>query len=225
MEIRDRIVELRRVKASELLANPHNWREHPEPQRDALRGVLAEIGYANALLARELDDGRLELIDGHLRAEETPDMEVPVLILDVDEEEAAKLLAVIDPLTELAEANEGELRKLLEGTHAEDASFREYLEQLARSLPDEDATDVDEAAGKAAEGMNLRPHEHYDYVVVLARTTQEWNRLAEALGLEKIKLNERGKVGYGRGYAAAKLLELLKPAEAPKKPRRGRKKK
>ncbi len=67
MRIRDRIRELRRVRASELRPNPRNWRTHPQTQRDALCGVLAEIGYADALLARELTDGSLELIDGHLR--------------------------------------------------------------------------------------------------------------------------------------------------------------
>ena len=79
MRIRDRVKELRRVKASELLPNPKNWRVHPPAQADAMRGVLAEIGYADALLVRETSDG-LMLIDGHLRAEVTPDMEVPVLV-------------------------------------------------------------------------------------------------------------------------------------------------
>jgi len=53
MKIRDRIKELRRVKASELAPNPKNWRTHPQEQQDALRGVLAEIGYADALIAAE----------------------------------------------------------------------------------------------------------------------------------------------------------------------------
>jgi hypothetical protein len=60
--------------------------------------VLAEVGYADALLVRELGDGTLELIDGHLRAETTPDAEVPVLIVDLDDAEAAKVLALHDPL-------------------------------------------------------------------------------------------------------------------------------
>src|SRR5687767_5327024 len=98
MHIRDRVKELRRVRASELRPSPKDWRSQPVGQRDALRGVLAEIGYADALLARELPDGTLELVDGHLRAETTPDALVPVLILDVDEAEAAKLLATLDPL-------------------------------------------------------------------------------------------------------------------------------
>jgi len=36
-----------------------------------MRAILTEIGYAGAALARELPDGSLELIDGHLRSEET----------------------------------------------------------------------------------------------------------------------------------------------------------
>jgi len=91
MQIRDRIKELRRVKAATLRPHPRNWRPHPPAPRDALRGMLAEIGYADALLARELPDGSLELIDGHLRAETTPESDVPVLVLDLEPSEADKL--------------------------------------------------------------------------------------------------------------------------------------
>jgi hypothetical protein len=86
VEIKDRIKELRRVEARQLLPNPKNWRRHPKEQFAALKGLLHEIGYAGALLARELPDGRLMLIDGHLRAETTPRSKVPVLVLDVTEE-------------------------------------------------------------------------------------------------------------------------------------------
>lgn len=55
--IRDRIVELRRVKASDILPNPSNYRTHPETQRAALRGILGEVGIADALLARETPEG------------------------------------------------------------------------------------------------------------------------------------------------------------------------
>lgn len=131
MKIRDRIKELRRVKASELRPNPKNWRTHPESQQDALRGVLAEIGYADACLARELEDGSLELVDGHLRAETTPDTEVPVLVLDLDEAEAAKLLTVLDPLAGMAEANEQALGELLAEIETESEGLQAMLEGLA----------------------------------------------------------------------------------------------
>src|SRR5512144_3281681 len=102
MQIRDRIKELRRVRASELRPNARNWRTHPAAQRDALRGALAEVGYADALLAREREDGSLELVDGHLRAETTPEAIVPVLVLDVTAEEADKILLTLDPLAAAA---------------------------------------------------------------------------------------------------------------------------
>ena|SRR5258705_2413805 len=73
MRIRDRIREPRRVPAGELLPHAKNWRRHPPAQAAALRGLLKELGYAAALIARETAEGKLELIDGHLRAETTPD--------------------------------------------------------------------------------------------------------------------------------------------------------
>ena len=83
--IRDRIKELRRVRAGDLRASPKNWRTHPQRQIAALQGALREIGYADALLAREFPDGSLELIDGHARRSLDPDQVVPVLVTDLDE--------------------------------------------------------------------------------------------------------------------------------------------
>ena len=82
--VRDRITELRRVRAGDLIPNEKNFRRHTDQQRAALRGVLSEVGYASALIAYDRD-GELVLIDGHLRAEDNPEQEVPVLILDVTE--------------------------------------------------------------------------------------------------------------------------------------------
>jgi DNA modification methylase len=113
LNIRNRVRELRTVKAAELTPNPRNWRTHPKAQQDALKGILAEVGYADALLARELEDGTLMLVDGHLRAETTPEQEVPVLVLDIDEAEADKLLLSLDPLAALAETNAQALDTLL----------------------------------------------------------------------------------------------------------------
>ena len=114
MLVRDRIQGFCRVPASRLEPHPRNWRLHPAPQRSALAAVLQEIGYAGALIARELPDGRLQLIDGHLRAETTPEQEVPVLVVDLSDDEALKLLAVFDPLSDLAEPNIPVLRAIVD---------------------------------------------------------------------------------------------------------------
>ena len=145
MKIRDRIKELRRVKAAELRPHPKNWRTHPKAQQDALRGVLAEVGYADALLAREMPDGSLELIDGHLRAETTPEQEVPVLIVDLNDDEAAKLLAVHDPLAAMAETDRDVLADLLAEVDSDNEAIQNLLGDMlaAPAFPFNEQTNGD----------------------------------------------------------------------------------
>jgi ParB-like chromosome segregation protein Spo0J len=131
MQIRDRIKELRRVPASELKPNPKNWRKHPAAQANALRGVLAEVGIADAVIARELEDGTLLLLDGHLRAETMGQTIVPVLILDVDEAEGDKILATLDPLAAMAEADAIKLDAILREVDTGSAEVQEMLAKIA----------------------------------------------------------------------------------------------
>ncbi|MDZ4780092.1 MAG: ParB/RepB/Spo0J family partition protein [Planctomycetia bacterium] len=149
--LRDRIKELRRVRASALQPHPLNWRTHPPEQREALEAVLREIGFASALIARELPDGQLQLIDGHLRAETSPDAEVPVLVLDVDEAEAEQLLATLDPLAAMAKSDAQSVATLHERVRTNEAAVARLLDDirlqaeavqrnLARSTADKDAT-------------------------------------------------------------------------------------
>ena len=114
MTIRNRIKGHRRVRAGDLVPHELNFRLHPELQRAALQALYREVGFARSLLAYELPDGRLKLIDGHLRRDIDPDMEVEVEVLDVNDEEARTLLLSIDPLAALAEAQEQIRDRLME---------------------------------------------------------------------------------------------------------------
>ena len=150
MEIRDRIVELRRVKASELTPNPRNWRTHPRAQRKAMQAILEEVGYAGALLARETPAG-LELIDGHLRSAITPEETVPVLVLDVTEAEANKILATYDPIAAMAGAEGEKLKAVLDDIDTGSAALQKMLEDLA------DEHGRLEQRGRRAEAHRRRP--------------------------------------------------------------------
>jgi hypothetical protein len=75
--------------------------------------LLTEIGYAVALLARELPEGKLMLIDGHLRTQTTPNAMIPVLMLDVTEDEADKILLTYDPVSAMAQADKAAMEMLL----------------------------------------------------------------------------------------------------------------
>jgi len=138
--IRDRVVELRRVRAAELLRNPRNWRRHPDAQKSALQGALSEIGFAGAVLARETESGELLILDGHLRADVSGELEIPVLVLDLSESEGDKLLATYDPLSAMAEADADALRELLEQVEVGNQDLADMLTGLAEDagvIPDD----------------------------------------------------------------------------------------
>lgn len=216
MQIRNRIRELRHVRAADLRPNPNNWRTHSIEQRNALRGVLAEIGYADALIARETEDGGLELIDGHLRAETTPDQIVPVLVLDVTAEEADQLLATLDPLAGMAGKNDAALGKLLEQVDFRSDAVKDMLRGLVTSA-DEDPEDEVGEKPEIARQLEISPElfERQDYLVIAFDNQWDWQVVCERLGVETVanavvdpKSTIRQK-GLGRVVPAKRLLKEL----------------
>lgn len=165
MQIRDRVRELRRVRAAALRPHPRNWRIHPATQRAALRAVLDEIGYADALVARECDDGSLELIDGHLRAETTPDSEVPVLVVDLSAAEADALLAVHDTLVGMAEENKSVRDELFQMIESRTLGMQALVNEM---LSGEQPPQGNDAGGVAPEVVEL-----YQVVVECADEAQQ----------------------------------------------------
>jgi len=125
-----RLKEMRWIKASDLKANPRNWRQHPQMQRTVLQGLLDEVGFADVLLAYE-DGDDVTLVDGHLRMDVMGDEVVPVGILDVTATEADKILATLDPLAGLAITDEATLRGILDGL---DFNTQEITDMLAEIL-------------------------------------------------------------------------------------------
>ena len=116
---RDRVVGLEYRKPGEIADHPYQWRTHPREQAAALRGVLDEVGIAGALLVYR-SGGELVAIDGHLRKGLDPNVDWPCLVLDVTDEEAAKLLATHDPLAAMAGADAEAVGKLLAQVETED---------------------------------------------------------------------------------------------------------
>jgi hypothetical protein len=129
-KFRSRVKELRHVPAKHLKANPKNWRTHDSIQQDAFNAVLEQVGFAGAVIAYENDDDELVIIDGHMRTEHADIEKVPVLILDVSEEEADLLLATYDPIGTMAESDAERLGELLQGVSASEASLVTLLEDI-----------------------------------------------------------------------------------------------
>ncbi len=143
--VRNRIREHRQVRAGDLHPHPRNWRQHPDDQRDLLRALYTEVGFARSLLAYERDDGQLQLIDGHLRRELTPDALVTVEVLDVNEQEAAKLLLSLDPLAQLVVPDADTFAGLLTSVATENADLKAFWQGLSdhpAKLPEPEPTEV-----------------------------------------------------------------------------------
>ncbi|MCS6851769.1 MAG: hypothetical protein NZ700_11445 [Gemmataceae bacterium] len=142
--IRNRIAEHVTVRAGDLVPHPLNYRRHPPAQRAALAASYEEVGFARSLLGYRLADGRIQLIDGHLRRDFDPEMLVTVEVLDVSEEEARQLLLTLDPLAALADHDAEVLAQLTRLTASDQAalqglwrSLTEAEERSAAALPPE----------------------------------------------------------------------------------------
>ena len=162
-------------------------------------------------MARELPDGALELIDGHLRAETTPDQIVPVLVLDVTEEEADQLLATLDPLAGMAGQDKRALAELLGGVEFRNDAVTKMLKQLSKEI---------EASArqqrKAAE-LEISPElfERHDYLVVVFEDEMDWQVACERLGVQTVqnavidRTSTIRQKGLGRVVSAKTLLREL----------------
>ena len=132
-KLKNRIKEMRSVKASQLRDNHKNWRLHPNEQRDALSNILTEIGIVDVLIAREDDDGSLVLIDGHLRKELIGEEDINVIILDIDEKESDIILATLDPLSAMAEADKNALKDLIDEIQIDNEDIEILLSDIEDS--------------------------------------------------------------------------------------------
>lgn len=132
-------LRLEYIDVDQLAENPRNWRTHDDAQLDALKGAISEVGWSGALLYNERTE---RLIDGHARKKISKGL-VPVLIGDWSEEDEKKILATLDPLGALAEANKDALGKLLHDLETDSDALQEMLDGLAA----ENGTDHTEAVG------------------------------------------------------------------------------
>ena len=130
-DYRNRIVAHGEESPTALVANPANWRTHPKAQAEALAAVLDEVGWVQSVVVNRRTD---RLIDGHLRvvvAEQRGVEKLPVVYVDLDEDEEKMILASLDPLASMAGVDGEKLKALLDEIEAEQPALRDMLAELA----------------------------------------------------------------------------------------------
>ena len=129
---RNRITGHGEEAPDQLLANPRNWRKHPKAQRDALAAVLDRVGWVQDVIVNRTTG---HLVDGHARldlARQRGEASIPVVYVELDEAEEALVLATLDPLAAMAEADTDALADLLASVTSEDAALTSMLQELER---------------------------------------------------------------------------------------------
>jgi hypothetical protein len=168
MSLRNRIKRHARVRAGDLVPHELNPRIHRDVQREALTAIYAEVGFARSLLAYELPDGRLKLIDGHLRADMTPDEIVEVEVLDVTDAEARALLLSLDPLAQLADYD----AKILDQLRKSTTTTSEALTNLWNLVGDA-AAEADAALAKSRKEPGQEPAVVEQYLILVECATEK----------------------------------------------------
>jgi DNA modification methylase len=163
-EWRNRIVGHSDVPPTDLVPNPRNWRTHPEEQRRALSGALAEVGWVAEVIVNRAS-GRV--VDGHLRVDlalARREFSVPVTYVELSDDEERVVLASLDPIGAMADAEALALESLLADLEPADADLRRFLGELAGAhdieLLHRGLVDPDDVAELPAEAT-VRPGDMY----------------------------------------------------------------
>jgi hypothetical protein len=128
---RNRITGHGEEAPDQLLANPRNWRIHPKAQQDALAGVLDQVGWVQDVIVNQQTG---HVVDGHARvaiAISRNETTVPVVYVDLSEDEEALILATLDPLSAMAATDREQLSELLAEISTGDAAVQAMLTELA----------------------------------------------------------------------------------------------
>lgn len=132
---RNRVKELREVRAGDLMDHEGNWHVHPAFQTDATEGSLEEHGIVDVLIAYESKrHGGLKLVDGHDRKGIEPDQVWPVIILDIDDDEAETILGTHDIIGKMGQVDALKLEALLSKAKPSSKKMQDAIERMRNQI-------------------------------------------------------------------------------------------
>lgn len=126
----NRIVGYSEESPDQLLANPQNWRIHSKNQQIAMAGVLDDIGFIAPVIVNRSTG---HLVDGHLRVSLALRHEIPmipVVYVDITEQEEKEALATFDPITNMASSDMAMLEGLIKDLDSVNDTARLLLGEI-----------------------------------------------------------------------------------------------
>ena len=206
------------VDPATLKPNPVNPNRHSAHQIQLLASIIQEQGWRGPITVSKRSG---LIVRGHGRLEAALLMgseKVPVDFQDYasEAEELADLLAD-NRLSELAELDEDDLKRVIESIRESDPSFDVELtgfmdDEIARLYDEKPEDDVE-----TVPRMEIQAFEHHDYLVFMFHDLRDWMLALQLLGVREVDFSitrKTKKIGLGRVLHGKRLLELARKAAA-----------
>ena len=147
----NRIIGHGEEAVDQLLANPLNFRLHPDNQQQALAGAIDDIGFIRSVTVNQRT-GRV--VDGHLRvtlAARSGVETLPAEYVDLDEAEEAQALLSLDPIAAMAASDKAKLDELMRAVQSDDERVQAMISEIAEHNGMFDLPSLDELGDKYGE--------------------------------------------------------------------------
>jgi len=132
--LNNRIIGHGEEQVDQLLANPLNFRLHPDNQQQALAGAIDDIGFIRSVTVNQRT-GRV--VDGHLRvtlAARSGVESLPVEYVDLSEAEEAQALLSLDPIAAMAASDKAKLEELMASVQSDDERVQAMMAEMGEKL-------------------------------------------------------------------------------------------
>jgi len=177
-KIKNRIIGSGEEQLDQIMFNPRNWRIHPLSQQDALKGVLEEVGWVQQVIVNKRTGN---LIDGHLRcqlAAREGATTIPVVYVDVSEEEEALVLATLDPIAAMAATDKQKLEEILSSIESENEQVNRLIDDIREREEMVDNLGVPKDAKPNPRNLPI------DVIFTMENYTSQWTPMAYYSGLK-----------------------------------------
>ena len=217
-DVRDAFNNMRLVFMDPHTLTPHpdNPKKHTTEQRDGLTDFIDEVGWVGTLLYNATT-GRL--LDGHLRQQEAIERNltsVPVIVIEIPEESEPAVIALYDTIGRLYQIDRSKLMKLQELADLRSQKLRELIQrtnpsgEIAGENEEIEVTTPDKVTTLPPGGISLALGEEYNYVVLLFRTTFDFQVAQDHFDIKKQRdAFVTSNVGIGRVVDGTKYLNWM----------------
>lgn len=204
------MTSIEEIKLSDYKSGEYNPRVITPENKQGLRNSIKKFGLVQPIIVNKQTGN---VVGGNqrfsiLKEKELETTQAVVVDLTLDDEKALNLTLNNPGIQGEFKYDVNEiLNKIKEASTEDYDSLRLFTIETAEDI----AKDAKEKTDDPIPEMGLQPFEHYDYVLVMSDTVQDWYWLQEFFKLDKVNVSPVGnkRMGIGRAVKVDKFREIL----------------